>query len=58
MHFLKKRISDSRLKKLYSILNEELLSIRDLLLQEKIAAYQESNKDHILDFIIKNSSNI
>ncbi|MBP3920755.1 MAG: DUF2399 domain-containing protein [Bacilli bacterium] len=41
-------LNDSRLKKLDNIICEDLLCIKELLLQEKYASYQESNYDLLI----------
>lgn len=50
----KKSISPSRLKKLSKISSEELLEIKELLVNTKFSAYQENNKARILKFIEDN----
>ena len=45
-------ISDSRLKKLSGVKIKELDDIKDLLLNEHLAAYQEQNVENIRKFII------
>ncbi len=46
-----KGISSSRLKKLSKITCEELLEIKELLLNTKQSAYQEKNKERIIRYI-------
>ena len=53
----KKIISTSRLKKLQKVNNEALLEIKKLLEYNKLCAYQENNKERIIDFINKTNGN-
>ncbi|MCI6266530.1 MAG: TIGR02679 domain-containing protein [Erysipelotrichaceae bacterium] len=50
----KKKISPSRLNKLSKIETQELLEIKELLLKNKVAAYQENNKKRIINFLKEN----
>lgn len=47
----KKRISNSRLKKMNKINDKDLLGIKELVLNSQYAAYQENNKERIVKFI-------
>lgn len=47
----KKKINESRLKKLDKVNDIELQNIKELLLKNKYSAYQENNKDRIIEFI-------
>ena len=47
----KKKIDESRLKKLSKVNAKELLMIKELLKENKYSAYQENNKERILNFI-------
>ena len=47
----KNTISDSRLNKLNKINNEELIEIKNILLNKKYSVYQENNKKRLLEFI-------
>jgi len=49
----KQRITDKRLKILDKVGNEYLLEIKRLLLENKYSAYQENNKERILEYIVK-----
>lgn len=51
----KKKISNSRLNKLLKINTSQLLVVKELLYDVKLAAYQENNKDRIINFIKENS---
>ena len=51
----KKKIIDSRLSKLSKINSEELFEIRDIILKTNTSAYQENNKERLLDYIKNNS---
>lgn len=53
-----KKISDKRLNKLSKVNSSELSEIKQLVLKNKSCSYQENNKDRIIDFIKKISSNI
>lgn len=46
-------ISDSRLKKLDSVIDNDLLEIKELLKVRKLSSYQEINYDKILEYIKK-----
>lgn len=50
----KEKISDSRLKKLDNINSKDLFNIKELLLNEKLAGYQEQNLNSIREFILRN----
>lgn len=50
----KKIISETRLKKLTKIKTNELTNIKNLLLKNKYSAYQENNKERIINFIKNN----
>ena len=52
----KEKISDSRLKKLDNIKSDDLFSIKELLLNEKLAGYQEQNLNSIREFILKSTN--
>ncbi|MCI8446368.1 MAG: DUF2399 domain-containing protein [Bacilli bacterium] len=47
----KKKISSVRLSKLSKVNVDELFGIKELLVSEKYSAYQENNKDRIIDVI-------
>lgn len=47
----KKVIVSKRLNKLAKICNKDLLEIKELLIRNKLAAYQENNKERIIDYI-------
>lgn len=47
-------LNESRLKKLNSIRSPELDDIKNLLLVNKLAAYQEKNIERIIEFILNN----
>lgn len=47
-----KKISDSRIKKLDSVNCDELLSIKNLLINNKVSGYQEQNIDRIRNFVM------
>lgn len=49
----KKKISSARLQKLSKITSSELLEIKELLLSYQHSAYQENNKERLIDFIEK-----
>lgn len=49
-----KKISESRLKKLNLILEEELQIVKELLLKNKLSAYQEKNINQVRKYIIMN----
>ena len=53
----KKKINESRLKKLSKVNTKELLIIKELLKQNKYSTYQENNKERILNFIVRNNKN-
>lgn len=46
-----KKISNSRIKKLSKINDNNLLGIKELMCEKKLAAYQENNKENIMMFI-------
>ena len=46
-----KEISLKRLHKLQKITNIDLLEIKELLLKTKLSAYQENNKERIIEFL-------
>lgn len=46
-----KTISNIRLRKMEKICDAELLDIKELLFENKVAAYQENNKDSIIGYI-------
>ena len=48
-------ISDSRLKKLNNVMDKDLNEIKELILKEKHASYQESNYNNLLEEIDKNN---
>lgn len=48
----KKRVSEERLSKLSNVDDEHLCSIKKLLLEKKYSAYQENNKDKIIEAIV------
>lgn len=50
----KKIISEMRLKKLDKVTYSELSDIKNILLETKYSAYQENNKERIIDFIVNN----
>lgn len=50
----KKKINATRLNKLSKITTKELLDIKELLLKDKYSAYQENNKERIIQFIRQN----
>lgn len=52
------RISDSRLKKMSNIRDPKLSVIKNLLLEKKVAGYQEKNIRRIEEFIKNRSENI
>ncbi len=47
----KKKISSARLQKLAKVISLELLEIKELLLSHNYSAYQENNKERLIDFI-------
>ena len=49
----KKKISDKRLKILSKVMNNDLLEVKELLNVNKYSAYQENNKDRVLEYITK-----
>ena len=51
---LKKSISNKRMSKLSKLKDKDLLCIKELILLNKKTAYQESNKEEIINFIINN----
>ena len=52
-----KKINDKRLNKISKINKIDLIEIKQLLLKHKYSSYQENNKERIIDFIKKESSN-
>jgi|GEM_PF-1565283 len=51
----KEKISNSRLKKLDNINSKELQKIKNIILENKVSAYQEQNIDRIKKYIEKNN---
>lgn len=52
-----KKVNEKRLNKLIKISNRELLTIKELILNNKLCSYQENNKEEIIYFIKKEESN-
>lgn len=50
----KKKITDTRLHKIIKINTRELLGIKELLLKTTYSAYQENNKERIIEYIRNN----
>lgn len=53
----KEKINEARLKKLSKVCLPELTEVKNLLLNNKYSAYEENNKDHIIEFIKKEYEN-
>lgn len=49
----KEKISNTRLKKLYNINSKELKDMKNIILENKVSAYQEQNLDRIRKYIEK-----
>lgn len=47
----KKKITDTRLHKLLKIENKDLIEIKELLMKNKYAAYQENNTQRLIEYI-------